>query len=101
MPTAVCSIISPNYRHYARALMASVQAQHPEWDRYVLIVGGDAARLGDEPFETIPFDTLGLSEVTELTFRYSVLELDTAVKPWLIEHLFGRNYDRVVYLDPD
>ena len=26
MPTAVCSIISPNYRHYARALMASYNA---------------------------------------------------------------------------
>lgn len=101
MPTAVCSIISPNYRHYARVLMASVQAQHPEWDRYVLVVGGEAGKIGDEPFETVGLDALGLSDLTELTFRYSVLELDTAVKPWLIEHLFGRNYDRVVYLDPD
>jgi hypothetical protein len=101
MRTAVCSIISPNYRHFARVLMASLRVHHPEWDRYVLVVGGDAGNIGDEPFETLALDALGLPDITELTFRYTVLELDTAMKPWLIEHLFSRNYDRVIYLDPD
>jgi glycosyltransferase involved in cell wall biosynthesis len=101
MRTAVCSVISPNYRHFARVLMASVQAQHPEWDRYVLVVGGDAGRIGDEPFETLALDALRLPDIIELTFRYTILELDTAMKPWVIEHLFGRGYDRVIFLDPD
>ena len=101
MSTAVCTIISPNYRHFARVMMASVRTHHPEWDRYVLVVGGDAGKDADDPFETVGLDALALPDVTELTFRYSVLELDTAMKPWLMEHLFGRNYDRVIYLDPD
>ena len=81
--------------------MASLQAQHPEWDRYVLVAGGDAGASGDEPFETLAVDSLRLPDVTEMTFRYTILELDTAMKPWLIEHFFGRGYDRVIYLDPD
>lgn len=101
MRTAVCSVVSPNYRHFARVLMASVQAHHPEWDRYVLVAGGEANGAAGEPFEALALDALPLPGVTEMTFRYTLLELDTAMKPWLIEHLFGCGYDRVLYLDPD
>lgn len=41
MRTAVFTIISPNYRHTARVLMASLQRNQPEWDRFVLVVGGN------------------------------------------------------------
>lgn len=101
MRTAVCSIVSPNYRPFARVLMSSVRAQHPEWDRYVLVVGG-AGNVGEtEPFETVAIDSIGLPDITDFTFRYTLLELDTAVKPWLMAQLFDRGYDRVIYLDPD
>jgi glycosyltransferase involved in cell wall biosynthesis len=99
MQTAVFSIISPNYRHYARVLMASVQRHHPDWDRFVLVVGdGDA---GDESFTTVPLSALPLPNPRQFCFRYSLIELNTAVKPWMFEHLFARGYDRVIYLDPD
>jgi glycosyltransferase involved in cell wall biosynthesis len=102
MRTAVFSIISPNYRHFARALMGSMRRHHPEWDRFVLHVGGapDPA-CSDEPFTTVPLETLPLPHARRFCFRYTLLELDTAVKPWMFEHLFARGYDRVVYLDPD
>jgi glycosyltransferase involved in cell wall biosynthesis len=99
MQTAVFSIISPNYRHYARALMGSVQRHHPDWDRFVLVVGdGDA---GDEPFTTVSLSALPLPNPRQFCFRYSLIELNTAVKPWMFEHVFARGYDRVIYLDPD
>ncbi|MEA2570718.1 MAG: hypothetical protein QOI24_2719 [Acidobacteriota bacterium] len=101
MRTAVFSIISPNYRHYARVLMASVQQQHPDWDRFVLLVDSDAETAPDESFTTIPLDALPLPNRRQFCFRYTILELNTAVKPWMFEHLFGRGYDRVVYFDPD
>ncbi|MEO8028805.1 MAG: glycosyltransferase, partial [Bryobacteraceae bacterium] len=35
-------------------------------------------------------------------FKYTILELSTAVKPYAFEHLFAAyDFDRVVYLDPD
>jgi len=101
MRTAVCSVISPNYRAAARVLMSSVRTHEPEWDRFVLVVGGETTSSGDEPFEAMAIDAIGLPELADFTFRYTLLELDTAVKPWLIAHLFARGYDQVVYLDPD
>jgi len=101
MRTAVFSIVSPNYRHYARVLMDSVSRHHPEWDRFVLIVGETAPSREREAFTTIDLDALQLPHAAQFCFRYTLLELNTAVKPWMFAHLFARGYDRVVYLDPD
>ncbi len=100
MRTAVFSIISPNYRHAARVLMASAQSHHPGWDRFILLVGGEATS-GDEPFTTVPLEDLPLPNPRQFCFRYSILELNTAVKPWMFAYLFARGYDRVLYIDPD
>ena len=82
--------------------MDSVRRHHPEWDRFVLVVGGDTTSGSDaEPFTAVPLDALTLPNRRQLCFRYTLLELNTAVKPWMFEHLFARGYDRVVYLDPD
>jgi len=101
MRTAAFSIVSPNYRHYARVLMASLQRHHPEWDRFVLLVGGDAASVREESFTTVSLDALPLPHPRQFCFRYTILELNTAVKPWMFEHIFALGYERVVYLDPD
>jgi glycosyltransferase involved in cell wall biosynthesis len=98
MRTALFTIISPNYRHFARVLMDSARRHHPEWERFVVLVG-DAD--GDETFTTIPLHALPLPDAQRFRFRYNVLEFNTAIKPWVFEHLFARGYDRVVYLDPD
>jgi glycosyltransferase involved in cell wall biosynthesis len=102
MRTAVFSIISPNYRHYARVLMASLARHHPQWERFVLLAGGTAgAGHVGESFTTVPLEALPLPNRRQFCFRYTLLELNTAVKPWMFEHLFARGYDRVIYLDPD
>ncbi|HEX3577250.1 MAG TPA: glycosyltransferase family 4 protein [Thermoanaerobaculia bacterium] len=99
--TAVFSIISPNYRHFARVLMQSLRTHQPEWERYVLLVGDDGKAIREELFETVSLDALPLPGRLQFCFRYTILELNTAAKPWMFEHLFARGYDRVVYLDPD
>jgi len=99
--TAVFSIISSNYRHYARVLMESLRRHQPEWDRFVLLVGDGEAAVDETLFETVSLDALPLPNRRQFCFRYTILELNTAVKPWMFEHLFGRGYERVVYLDPD
>lgn len=99
--TAVFSIISPNYRHFARVLMTSVRGHHPDWEPFVLMVGATSPAPPGEPFMEIDLEELPLPNRRQLCFRYTILELNTAVKPWMFEHLFARGYDRVVYLDPD
>jgi len=99
MRTAVFSIISPNYRHSVRVVMASAARHHPDWDRFVLLVGGEDSV--PESFTTVPLEDLHLPNSRQFCFRYSILELNTAVKPWMFAYLFARGYDRVVYIDPD
>ena len=100
MRTALFSIISPNYRHFARVLMDSVRQHHPEWDRHVLVVG-ETEPVPEPLFESHSLDALQLPDPRAFCFRYTLLELNTAVKPWMFGHLFARGYDRVIYLDPD
>ncbi len=101
MQTAVFTIISPNYRHFARVLMASLQRHHPEWDRFVLVTGATDVLPVEASFTSVPLEALPLPNPRQFCFRYSILELNTAVKPWMFEHLFARGYDRVVFIDPD
>jgi glycosyltransferase involved in cell wall biosynthesis len=100
---AIVTIVSNNYLHYARTLMESVAKQHPEAHRYCVIVDtdpGPAAELAAE-FEAIPLSALGLPFGDEFMFQYTVLELNTAVKPWALQLLLDRGHREVMYIDPD
>jgi glycosyltransferase involved in cell wall biosynthesis len=101
MRTAAFTIIAPNRRHYARALTASLIEQHPTWDRYVLLVDSGSAVEAEPDCTTVSLDALALPQPKRFAFRYTILELSTAVKPWMFAYLFALGYERVVYLDPD
>ncbi|MGZ8358855.1 MAG: hypothetical protein ACXWVF_19800, partial [Telluria sp.] len=101
--TAIVTIVSNNYLHYARTLMQSVARQHPEADRFCVIVDTDmapAAQVAAE-FTALPLSALNLPFGDEFTFQYTILELNTAVKPWALEHLLDEGYSEVLYIDPD
>jgi glycosyltransferase involved in cell wall biosynthesis len=100
---AVFTIVSKNYLHFARTLMASVATTNPHWERWVLLadrVDGHFDAAG-EPFQVVEASQLSIPELRKVCFRYTIYELNTAVKPWFFQHLFERGYARVVFLDPD
>jgi glycosyltransferase involved in cell wall biosynthesis len=100
---AIVTIVSNNYLHYARTLMQSVAKQHPDAHRYCVIVDVDltpSAELSNE-FEVISMPQLELPFGDEFMFQYTILELNTAVKPWAMQHLLDRGHSSVVYIDPD
>ena len=104
MKKAVFTIASKNYLHFARTLMDSLRAVHPEWNQFVLLV--DEIRNDFDPtkenFEVVEATILPLPDKKKFFFRYNILELNTAVKPWMLEWLFSeKGFDQVVYLDPD
>jgi glycosyltransferase involved in cell wall biosynthesis len=101
--TAVFTIVSLNYSAYAKTLMASLLAVHPEWERHVLIVDrcDDPASVGDALFAAMTVEDLPLPKMNEFLFRYGIMELNTAAKPYMFAHLRRQGYDRVVYIDPD
>jgi len=99
-----CTIVSNNYLAYARVFTRSFLEQHPDGKVYVLVVDrpDPSLRYADEPFEAVLVESLGFPGFPHYSFQYSILELDTAVKPWFLLHL-QRTYglDRACYFDPD
>ena len=101
---AVCTIISKNYLSYARVLAESIRRHNPHAQVFVLLVDRlDGYFAPDrEPFELILLQRLGIPHLDRFCFKYSILELNTAVKPTLLRHLLrDRGVQKLLYLDPD
>jgi glycosyltransferase involved in cell wall biosynthesis len=100
--TCCFTIVSNNYRHFARTLVASVRAHNPDVDAFVAVCDGPLAQADPrDAFTEISIRDLKLPQFDRFTFQYTILELNTAIKPWVIAALFERGYERVIYLDPD
>jgi glycosyltransferase involved in cell wall biosynthesis len=100
----ICTIIARNYAAHARVLARSFAATHPDGHCSVLVIDEPDGYLdpATEPFELIRLEEIGLPDAERMAAFYSLLELSTAVKPWLLRHLLDRDgVDTVTYLDPD
>lgn len=103
-PLIFFTIVSRNYLAYALTLMQSVAARYPDSKRYLCLAderAGDPA-LDTALFETVTIDQLGLPDFDAFVFRYDIMELNTAVKPYMFEWLRMRHPQAgLAYLDPD
>ncbi len=98
----IFTIVSRNYLHYARTLLESVKEFCPEAE----LVVGLCDRKGDtdfsnDVFRIIELEDLNINEREKFIFRYNILELNTAIKPYIIGELFDQGYEKVIYFDPD
>ncbi len=99
----VCTIIAKNYVAHARVLARSL-AEHNRDARLWTLIIDDFSRYidpGKEPFEVLTPADIGCEPFIHMAMRYTVLELSTAVKPWLMRHLLDATGGPVTYLDPD
>jgi hypothetical protein len=98
------TIASKNYLAHVRVLLKSVAAVHPEYKCHLFLVdrvdGTFDARA--EGFSVIECEKLGIPCFEDMAVRYDIMELNTAVKPfvfrWLID---STDLDSLIYLDPD
>jgi len=100
----ICTIIARNYVAFARVLAESFREAHPDGNCTVLVIDDPSGFIdpAEEPFELLTIDQIGLPDPERMAAWYDVMELSTAVKPWLLRTLLERpDYDHVVYLDPD
>ncbi|MDW8395357.1 MAG: glycosyltransferase family 4 protein [Anaerolineae bacterium] len=101
---AICTIFAKNYLPQVRILAESYLAHHPEGQVFGLLCDRldgyyDPAR---ERFVTIPVENIEVPRFTELSLKYLIVELLTAVKPFFLRHLFERySLQQLCYLDPD
>lgn len=96
----IFTIVSRNYAAQAATLMRSVAAAEPSARRVVIAADGPIPELADIA-EVIEAAELG-APVRDMSVYYEALELNTAVKPFVLRTLLGQpGVSRVVYLDPD
>ena len=99
-----CTIVANNYLAYARVLAESFLRHNPGGRFVTLIVDEphESIRYDREPFEVVFCRDLGFESWQDMAFRYSILELSTAVKPLFLSTLLARHdVDGVCYFDPD
>ena len=100
----ICTIIAANYAPFARVLAESFKEHHPAARCFVLVIDDHEGHLdpATEPFEILTPGDLDIEHFDRMAALYSVLELSTAVKPWLLRHLLNvRGCATLAYLDPD
>ncbi len=99
------TIIARNYVPLARVLARTLTANNPS-ERLVVLVVDDERHEVDaahEPFDVMRPEDLSLAprEFHRMATIYDLLELSTAVKPWLLEYLLRAHEGPAIYLDPD
>jgi glycosyltransferase involved in cell wall biosynthesis/SAM-dependent methyltransferase len=100
----ICTIIARNYLAQARVLAHSFKQVHPEGSCTVLVIDDLTGYIdpAEEQFELLTIDDIGLPDAMRMAAIYDVMELSTAVKPWLLRTLLDRpDVASVSYLDPD
>jgi len=100
--TCIFTIVSNNYLHYANTLFESVKQHCPEAD---LVLGLCDEKQEDtfcpDADDIIELKNLEVTGLGHFVYQYTILELNTAIKPYVIEMLMNRGYEKVIYLDPD
>ena len=98
-----CTIVARNYLPAARVLAASYVAHHPD-DRFVIAVidAPRDERVEENGYVIVGPAAFGIDEddFLRMATAYSVTELATSVKPYLLRELLT-TADTATYLDPD
>lgn len=106
--TIAFSICAYNYAALAFALFHSLKKYNPEIEFFLALVDTkeNFVRLqqkAPEGLKLIHVNDDVVENFVELERRYTIIELNTAVKPYIFEYLFERNpeCDNILFFDPD
>lgn len=104
------TLCSVNYLSQALSLGNSLETTNPQY-RYIigLVDRLDSHVFPEEitalmnKFELLEMHTLGIEQFNEMVDKYDITELNTAVKPFYIDHFFKTipDIEQVIYFDPD
>jgi hypothetical protein len=100
---AIFTICSNNYLPMAKVLFASAARYCPEAALYLCLADERLTDAGRYPanVNVVAAEELAIPDFRSFAFRYTIMEFNTALKPFMIRHLLGRGFDTVLYFDPD
>ncbi len=105
MSVLAFTLCSKNYLGQARTFYDSFKKYNPD----ITTVIGVVDRLYKEEkdsmsgYEFLEMDSIGHPSFANMKSKYTIVELNTAVKPYYIKHFFDtyKHIDKVIYFDPD
>lgn len=97
------TIIAQNYSAQAHAMASSLKSHSPDADIDVWVIDDINLSLRKDCCNTIPISkAIDDSEFYRLALKYTILELSTATKPYILKYyLQTEKQEAIVYLDPD
>lgn len=102
MKTAFFTICSRNYLAYALTLRESLLAAEPDHELVIFLADEAVGSNELAGIKTIAVAELGRPEIAAMALRYSIMEFNTAIKPFCFQHLFRKmDFEAAIYLDPD
>jgi len=100
----VFTLCSNNYLAQAITLGNTLIQFNENYTYKIGLVDRKSNNLGYSkiPYEIIEVEKIGIECFNEMTLRYNIWELNTAVKPYYFQYLFKNfNPDSIIFLDPD
>ncbi len=97
------TICSNNYLAYAKVLGKSLKSRDPDLKFFIFLCDQKNPEI---KYESLADEVIAMHdiepEMNTLASKYNIIELNTCVKPRIIEYLFNdRNADKVIFFDPD
>lgn len=106
MSKIIFTICSNNYLAQAKALGDSILKHNPDY-KFIIALCDKKSQAVDysflAPHEIIEAHGLGIKKFKQMYSQYSIIELNTSIKPFVFDYLF-KNYkeaEYVMYFDPD
>ncbi len=99
------TICSNNYLSLAKTLGDSFLKHHPSW-KFIIGLVDELDDTFDydffSDFEIIKVSAINVNDFENMITKYNIIELNTAVKPTYISHIFKKyQATKLIYLDPD
>jgi len=111
--SAMFTIVSKNYMHYALSVRESFLQNNKDTSFYIFLMDKLTTKEEIEIFQELNehnIQIIGFEEieskidsllVNKMLFKYTILEMNTGVKPFAMEYLLNIGFEKVIYIDPD
>lgn len=102
-PLAVVTVVAGNFAAFARVLVDSLRAWHPDLPVYAVFSDPPPPDFppASEGCVTLPISALEMPDLRRMAFLHTRRELAIAAKPSALLHLLDRGHRTAVFLDAD
>lgn len=97
------TICSNNYLGQAKVLTDSIKQLSPDFDLYIILCDKKKPSVNYMQLSAniIEVASIGIENFDWMVNNYDIVELNTAIKPFVFSYFFKKQYDIVLYFDPD